>query len=332
MTRPLPPRLEVVSPDGVLDLRWTPPPAALVPRCHVLVALRPIDDPGTFWSGGYDADLLRFPATLASGRARVHVPVDRPLEVMLVARDGRGEVVASPSLRLPPAPPRALEAPVRHAETVAHEGPVPLVFADAGVDLAALTARVADRARGLPLDGNAPRRAVGGFGSRQRWYLTRLAWTAPGGSDAPLALVRRVRFIEPGDVASWHDAPPDDAVVLSGDRDGLIDGLTASDATAFYCVLQRRGDAGGWVPLSVAPAPPPFEDVERPARIGDVAGRLAEGISSRIAHLRTRPLALSDLEPALELIEAASSALPADHPVRRRVAQLVEESVDQPGF
>lgn len=308
---PLPPRLVVESATGSLVVGWPPLPAPS--PAHVIVALRPLSecDAAAFWAGALDADLIRYPVEGHRGRAELHVPAGRRVEVLLVAREpARGGLLATVALTLletvtpspcpaPPPPPRP-----------------DLVLVD-DVDLDALAARVAAAYRG-EAPAPAPQRAGGPFGTRQRWYLTRLAWSAPPG--VPLAVVRRTRFIDAAAVEAWRHEPPDDALPLPSGSDGLIDALTPEAQTAFYCVLAGPSP---WRPVAIGPCPPPFDRVCSPAPIGHVVERLAEALARRLEALEARPLALLDLGPELALLEAAGAALAPDAPARRLLAAAV---------
>ncbi len=77
------------SHTGSLELRWVPFPAD---ELHVWVLLA---DPASLMPADLRPDallreLIRVPADAATGAATVYVPVDRPLGVLLMGRDGAG--------------------------------------------------------------------------------------------------------------------------------------------------------------------------------------------------------------------------------------------------
>ncbi len=319
--RPLPPLAHATTDDGALVVAWDPSALSATSRAAVIVALRPLTDDlaDAFWAGALDTDLIRYPVDPRAGHARLQVPAGRPLALTLITRDAAGAPAAGPPLRVAPASPpaaRLLEGPVTHAH--APDDHVPLVFAGAGPppDFDALARRVAAAVSGQPSDAASPSRPPGGFGTHQRWYLTRLGWSAP--ACAELAAVVRDRFIAPEDIAAWRDAPPPDALPLSPDADGLVDGLCPEGATIFYAVL--AGPAP-WRPLALSPVPPPFSAATRPGLLGPVEDRLGAAARARLEALDDQPLALAELPPQLALLEAAVAILDSASAVRQSVEE-----------
>lgn len=328
----------VESPAGRLDVGWSAPLPTGATRAAVIVSLRSVADADValFWAGDLDGDLIRQPVEVGARTATLWVPSGRPLWLALVASDGSGRPLPCPAVSLlapveadgePGSPqgrlrPRALEGPVAH-DHVASSLPELVFVEQAGhtpPDLDALARRVAERAAGdAPVTPAAAAHgaARGGFGARQRWYLTRLGWPRPSG-DEPRALVRRQTFITAEDAASWRDALPDDATPVADGADGLVDAVTAADKTAFYVVL--TGPAP-WVPLPVAPVPPPFSACRHPMLLGDVVSQLSGTIQARVAELEEGPLALGDVEPLLMLLDAAARVLPPTDPAQQCLAE-----------
>ncbi len=324
--RPMPLWTPAVAADGRLDVHWP----SLEPEPHrlvVVVALRRIDeaDVAGFWAGDFDADLVRQPAERGATAATLYVPAGRPLWLGLVATDAAGApapAVASGALDARSgvgAGARALEGPVPHSHPP--DAGTELVFVagpgESAPDLAALAGRVARQVvGGADAAGSMAPPARGAFGAKQRWYLTRLGW--PEGADSgPRALIRRPTFITAEEVARWsHELPPD-AEPLPPDADGLVDGATPDDATAFYVVMQGPAP---WRPLPLAPIPPPFDASRRPVLVGDVESPLTAAVTVALDGLEAETLALADLDPRLSLLEAAAQVLPADAQARRAVA------------
>jgi len=202
------------------------------------------------------------------------------------------------SRRLPIAPIAHAAAPARDTELVFVED-----ASHDGFSRAVGAARaLLGRAPTLPSEP-----AAGCFGARQRWHLIRLAFLPAAGG--PRALVRRTTFMDADTIASWVDAPPDDALPLDPAEDGLVDGLTPEGATAFYVLLEGPAP---WRSLPLAPAAPPFDAVRRPRALGEAAGRAIAAVRARLA--RRPPHAPPDA--ALELYEAALAFIPADDPAR----------------
>ena len=196
---------------------------------------------------------------------------------------------------------------------VCHEAPlgrsVPLVFAgDAPPSMETLTAGVRAVAEGgSSADGTGPAQMASGgaFGSRQRWSLIRIQWSAP--RDAPLALVRRTRFITRDEVASWSSAPPEDAVELPRNTVALVDGELPPEVTAFYVVLAREE---GWRPLCLSPVPAPFAVEGAIFRLGDVAGQLRAHLDARLDQLEAGLVGGADRLVELDLLEGVLPDLP----------------------
>lgn len=139
-----------------------------------------------------------------------------------------------------------------------------------------------------------------GFGVRQRFTLTRLTFP-PCAPDTERRLVVQTSFIGRGDLEGWRTEPPSWALAVPPDADGVIDGLTAEDQTAFYALLLREPGEPTWSPGALTPCAPPFGDIRRPLVLGAARARLL-----RAASAATTP-ALAEL-----LAEALSSIPPGD--------------------
>ncbi|MCC6623955.1 MAG: hypothetical protein IT385_22045 [Deltaproteobacteria bacterium] len=262
----------IESSTGALDVRWDDDPTVATLEAWLLLVDPAGIDPDTLAREAFLRELIRVPIDARALRARVHVPVGRPLGLALVARDAAGL----------PLGPRAftLDAPERSQP-------------EAG-SVASLERVVAER-----LAVPAPR-VLGptGFGMRQRRTLNRLAFPVDAG-PAPRVAIVRATFIHEEDVRAWAEGPPDDAVPLPPDADGLVDAATPDDVMAFYVVLEASGEgAGPWRPLVLTPVPPPFDATARPCVIGDGPARAAALRASA-----------PDSGPARELVDAALVAL-----------------------
>lgn len=295
------------SPTGSLELAWPPFAAA---ELHAWVLLC---DPGALTPAALHPEallreLIRVPLDPERGAATVYVPVDRPLGVLLMARDADGRPLPSPAPTVrpgppvarsasPPEPPRAdgpPKAPPAATTPAAAGRALPLVFArgkEPLPDLSAMARRIAERVGAAvgpattepanaasatdpatdaaQASGDASPRQ--GFGARQRWTLTRLGF-APAGPHRERALVVRATFLSPAELRSWERALPDDAVPLPPQCDGLVDARTPDDAMAFYAVLEGPAP---WHPLPLQLLNPPFDESRRPFVLGDAARRLA---------------------------------------------------------
>lgn len=237
-----------------------------------------------------------------------------------------------------------------HPPGAASHAPTEFVFAgDDAPSLDALARRVAAAVatgRGAdahdadgPVAAALPRssRAAGGFGARQRWYLTRLVLPP---AEGPRRLVRRATFIDGDALARWRRTPPDDALEVPDDADGLVDALADADATTFYALLAAAPDSTdaaadhtrSWRSLPLSPAPPPFDRCARPLVLGEASARLAPEIDARLARLRDEPLALADLVPVLALVEAAVAFLPPDDGLRARTTAALAALASEPRF
>lgn len=344
----LPPFLRTVAAHGELTLSWAPFAAR---RAFVVVALREPESFGAeaFWSGAVDNDLIRIPVVAAEGRAVVFVPAGRPVAMTLVARGADGALLPAPTLLAAPQHDISDEpvesapgstAATQHSEAARLPGPVvhsappsrdtPFVFVadEAAPDLTALARRVAERATdgaAAPVVPARPRPSC--FGTRQRWYLARLA--LPGAGTGPRLLVRRATFMDADLVASWAMDPPEDAVAVAADADGLIDGLAPEDETTFYVLL--AGPAP-FRPLPLMPVAPPFDAVACPVAVGPAAERLDAAIAARLATLTDGAVALSELPPVLTLIRAAVAWLSPEHPVRSRAERAVAALETEPRY
>ncbi|MCB9733781.1 MAG: hypothetical protein H6745_14365 [Deltaproteobacteria bacterium] len=201
--------------------------------------------------------------------------------------------------------------PVGHDGRVARDAPLHFVDDEAPDRLAAVVRRLGgDR----PAAPTAPR--VGGFGTAQRWTLTRLALPERGRQRL---LVRRKQFMAADEVASWATAPPVDAVAVPEDADGLVDGLGEVGDTVFYTLL--AGPAP-WRALPLTPLPPPFSGVTRPFALGNARGRLLAAIDEELAGMRARGASEAALSATRELARDAVRWLPADDPGRSAVEAL----------
>jgi len=267
----------VRSSTGALEVAWRDDPEVASLEAWVLLVDPDALDPASLDRQAFMRELIRVPLAPRAGQARVYVPVDRALGLALVARDAAGQALAPRDFTIA-APLAAAE---REATSLA--GP-------AARDVASLERALAER-----LAVPAPR-TLGptGFGMRQRWTSSRLAFTPEAGPAPRLAVVRPT-FIHEDEIRAWADAPPADAIALPPDADGLIDAATPDDAMAFYVVLEGPAP---WRPLTLSPVPPPFDATRRPHVIGDGRARAAE-------LARTMP---AD-GPARELVQAAIASL-----------------------
>lgn len=297
------------SPTGSLELAW-PPFAAAELHAWVLLCDPSTLTPAALHPEALLRELIRVPLDPERGAATVYVPVDRPLGVLLMARDADGRPLPSPAPTVRSGPPVARSAappeaprpdttpkapapatPPAAMPPAAAGRALPLVFArgkEPLPDLSAMARRIAERvgATASTVPANAPSaadpasdaaHAAGdaaprqGFGARQRWTLTRLGF-APAGPHRERALVVRATFLSPAELGAWERALPDDAVPLPPECDGLVDARTPDDAMAFYAVLEGPAP---WHPLPLQLLNPPFDECRRPFVLGDAARRLA---------------------------------------------------------
>ena len=315
----LEPFVTTSSADGQLALTWNPQPTS--GRAFLIISLRPLElaDEPSFVAGKLDNDLIRMPVDLALGGVVASVPAGRTISVGVVITAPDRALHPGPPLRIGEAPdPRTLlEAPVTHDHTPSPE--TPFVFAGRGPhpDLEAMARRIRS-------DGDAPdmpplpSRDGGCFGARQRWYLTRLRFDAS--ETGELAIVRRAVPFGEAELRAWEDAPPEDADRVSTNHDGLIDGITPDETSAFFAVL--RGPAP-WRPLRLMPSQPPFTDVANPVVLGDPRPRLVETITRLLARTTEETTALSDLPPLFTLMRAAAASFVATSPELQRVIKAV---------
>jgi len=262
------------SETGALELRWRPAGLTSAAVWILLVDPRTLD-PELVAREAFLRELIRVPVDVSAGRAVVHVPVDRPIGLALVAR-GAGDG--------PTAPVELAwrEALVAKPEARAGAG----VFAGAAdpARFQALVRTVAEQVAAPPPRAPGPT----GFGVRQRRTLTRLSFEGTAG--APRVVVARPTFIAAEDLLAWREAPPADAIALPADADGIVDAATAEEAMAFYAVLEGPAP---WRPLTLSPVPPPFDTVTRPFVWGDAATRLGALLASAPADGPGRELALA---------------------------------------
>lgn len=212
--------------------------------------------------------------------------------------------------------------PITHDGHLDRDAPLHFVDDDAPERLAAVVRRLGGD-RGAPA---APARegAAGGFGTTQRWTLTRLALPEPG---RPRRLVRRKLFMSAAEVETWADAPPVDAVSVPEEADALIDGLGELGDTVFYTLL--AGPAP-WRPLPLAPIPPPFAGVTRALTLGGARARLLAAIDEELAAMAARGASADALAGTLELARDAVGWLPADDPGRLAVEALAAAATAAP--
>ena len=313
------------SQSGSLSITWVMDGVETPAELHVWILLSdPRElDPGALHPDRLLAELIRVPVDPTAGNALCHVPVGRPMGVLLMARDVDGGLIApppftvmsGPALTRPaptqaqapaptpapapsqaPTPAQALtptpaQAPASLSTTTSRQR-IPLVFARPGSGVAA--AFGSDPASSAPpafsalkdrvqaLTALAPRspasspttaanEPLAGFGIRQRWTLTRLAFPQSTGRERRLVL--QPTFIGRSDLSTWRFDPPSWAIPVPDRCDGLVDGLSAEDQTIFYAVLEDTDD--GWTALSLTPSAPPFSDIATPLLLGDPAARLA---------------------------------------------------------
>jgi len=295
--------IPALSHTGSLELAWTPLAAS---ELHVWLLLT---DPAALTPDALHPEallreLIRVPVDPERGAATIYVPVDRPLGVLLMARDADGRPLPSPIPTVRSGPPvarvsppastpedsptlkssigAAVSRPPRPAPQSAARS-LPLVFArgkEPLPDLSAMARRIADRlgAPALaeptptaePPEGPPPPPRQG-FGARQRWTLTRLGF-APAAPDRERALIVRATFLSPETLLTFESALPDDAVHIPPDHDGLVDAQTPDDTMAFYAVLEGPAP---WRPIAIELLNPPFDACRRPFVLGDAAHRLA---------------------------------------------------------
>ena len=136
------------SATGSLELRWVPFPAD---ELHVWILLT---DPASLVPGDLRPDsllreLIRVPADAATGTATVYVPVERPLGLLLMARDAAGRPCPTPPFTARSGAPVARPATRPETRTSASDArTIPLVFArgrDPLPDLGGMARRIAER-------------------------------------------------------------------------------------------------------------------------------------------------------------------------------------------
>jgi hypothetical protein len=183
-----------------------------------------------------------------------------------------------------------------------------LVEGEPSLELEAFARRLAQGFRGPP-----PERPPTGFGARQRWTLTRLGWAPEPGR--PLLLVVRSQFIDAEALAAMEAEPPADAIALTPGADGLVDGLTAEDAMAFYAVLEGPTP---WRSLRVLPVPPPFDTLGAPVLLGEVEARVEAGIARALERAERGEVSPEALAPLAQMCEATLAGLAPESQVRGR--------------
>lgn len=201
-------------------------------------------------------------------------------------------------------------------QTTTERQRIPLVFARAGSgppglrsdtspsrgenpsDFDSLRARVAALAalapRTPPGPPSSPEHAQAGFGVRQRFTLTRLVFPRDTLGERR-HLVAQTTFIGRSDLESWRNEPPSWSFPVPPEADGVVDGLAQDDQVVFYALLVERG--GAWVPASLTPSSPPFDEVSRPFILGDARRRLEDALHT------------STSEPLRELLGQALASL-----------------------
>lgn len=236
---------------------------------------------------GSDGAPLEPPTFTVSPRLPTPTPAPSPAPTAARIRIRPGEAGPTASASAP----TDLTAP---AATTTERQRIPLVFARAGSgppglrgtaqsrpeepsDFDALRARVAALAALAPRPQAAPTStdAQAGFGVRQRFTLTRLAFPATTRGERR-QLVAQTMFIGRSDLESWRREPPSWSFPVPLDSDGVVDGLAPEDQVVFYALLVERD--GAWVPAPLTPSSPPFDDIARPFILGDARRRLEEAL------------------------------------------------------
>ncbi len=264
------------STTGSLDLSWEPFAADELHAWILLV------DPSTLTPASLHPEallreLIRVPLDARAGHARVFVPVDRALGLMLMARNDAGRPIPTPPLVVRSGAPVArVEAPPVVPEAPRAGAKIPLVFRRSnGVELT--PPDISDLARRLQAQVPVPEPVATlkrfSFGALQRWTLTRLGF-AP--SELPRCAIVRTTFLDQTTLTTWEQAPPADAIALPPGTDGLVDAVTPEDTTAFYAVFERgeRAD-GAWQSVPLILLNPPYSESRQPFVVGDAAARLA---------------------------------------------------------
>jgi hypothetical protein len=292
------------SANGRLRVSWDIESLPLdVARASVTVVLRKLgsDDVEALMQGAFKNDCLRIPVVVGDGSECVYAPADRALTLFLCLYNRKGQFLASPEIEVRDEAEITATPEVVHVHTERHPD---FVFVEGGKtpDMRKLAQNVA---RSLSGEGAGASRShhVGSFGTKQRWYLSRIGWNR---STQDLVIVARPTFISMEDLALWEQAPPDEAVALPAGCDGLIDATSPEGTVTFYAVLEGPAP---WRPLRLAPVPPPFDTVHAPFVLGDANGRLGDSFRSIRTRVDSQPLALKDLPSLLALWEAAISAI-----------------------
>jgi hypothetical protein len=272
-----------------------------VARASVTVVLRTVRsrDVEALLRGDFKNDCLRIPVTMSDGSECVYVPSDRVLTLFLGLYDRQGQLLTSPSISVRDEAEPAEGSELMDAQT---EKDPEFVFVEGGKtpELRKLAQNVA---RSLTGQATKPTKShhVGSFGTKQRWYLSRIGWNR---SSKELLLVARPTFISMEDLALWADSPPDEAIPLPADCDGLIDATSPEGSVTFYAVMEGPAP---WRPLRLAPVPPPFDTMHAPFVLGDANVRLRESFEVVRTRVASQPLALNELPSLLALWEAATA-------------------------
>ena len=292
--------MHVTSATGILTLSFDPSSASSnVTTTWIVVVLRHLtrESLPALMAGEFRNDVLRIPYTPTNNVQVVHVPIGRPLTILLASRDSEGQLVRSPSFELQ-------DEEAEPSLTIEPPPPTParpdLVFVEGGAppNLETLARAVAKAARGESVVPRKPPHQ-GSFGTRQRWSLTRLGWNT---SEHPLWLIARSTFIGPDDLEQWRTVLPADAIDMGIGCDSLIDATSEEGKVIFYAVLEQREN---YRPVVLSPILPPYEASSKPYILGDAEARLAptfEAIQKRLQH---SVLTATDLSSQLDRWEAA---------------------------
>jgi len=319
-TNMLPNFQHYTSSTGIVAAKWRPDNLPTdVATAWFVVVLRHLEKTaiGALLAGDFRNDLVRIPAKMTQISQELHVPVERPLTILLIIRDEKGNILPSPDVLLSDVAPECSPAVV----TAKHESAFPeLVFVDGASqpDLQTLAQGVANAISGRTAPPKR-RENVGSFGTKQRWYLNRITWPP---SPHPLLLVARHTFIAPNDLDQWKTDPPEEAIPLPPACDSIIDATAEENRVMFYAVLEGPTN---WKPLALSPVLPPFDSVSAPYVHGDAEARLVEAFQAMQERLNNKALVSSDLTGLLDLWQAVVSPLIGTE-IRSNVLSWVEET------